>query len=97
MEKVYTILSKINSILINPIIILAFCIALLYFVYGVFEYIYKAHSDPSKMKQGRDHMLWGVFGMFIMVSVFGLFKFLLNTVPTSDRTKENVNRVLEIE
>ena len=28
--------------------------------------------------------------------VFGLFKLLLNTVPTSDRTKDNVNRVFDV-
>lgn len=97
MQKVYSILSNINEIIINPIIIILFGIALVYFVYGIFEYIYKAQSDPGKIKEGRSHMAWGLFGMFIMISVFGLFKFILNTVPASDRTKENVNRVLNIE
>jgi len=67
------------------------------FVYGVMEYIYKSRSNPEKIKEGRSHMLWGLFGMFIMVSVFGLFKFLLNSFPTGDRSKANVERVLNIE
>lgn len=97
MEKVYKIISNINTIIINPIIILIFAVALVFFVYGVMEYIYKSRSNPEKIKEGRSHMLWGLFGMFIMVSVFGLFKFLLNSFPTSDRTKTNVERVLNIE
>ncbi len=96
MQKVYEILSNINQIIINPIIILLFAVAFIYFIYGVFVYIYKSQSDPSKIKEGRSHMGWGLFGMFIMISVFGLFKLLLNTVPTSDRTKDNVNRVFDV-
>ena len=67
------------------------------FVYGVMEYVYKSRSNPEKIKEGRSHMLWGLFGMFIMVSVFGLFKFLLNSLPAGDRSKANVERVLNIE
>ena len=96
MQKVYSILSKINEIIINPVILLLFAVALLYFVYGVFEYIWKSRSDPGKMKEGRLHMGWGLFGMFVMISVFGFFKILLNSVPVSERTKDNVNRVIDL-
>lgn len=96
MEKIYSILSKINTIIINPIIILLFAVAFIYFIYGVFEYLWKSHSDPAKMKEGRTHMAWGLFGMFIMISVFGLFKFMLNSFPAGERTKTNVDRVLNV-
>ncbi len=97
MEKVYKIISNINNIIINPLILLILGIALVIFLYGVFEYIWKARSNPEKIKEGRSHMLWGLFGIFIMISVFGLFKILLNTFPVSERSKTNVNRVLNIE
>lgn len=96
MQKVYSIISNINDIIINPIILLVFGVALLYFMYGVFEYMWKSKSDPAKMKQGRSHMGWGLFGMFVMISVFGFFKILLNSVPVSERTKTNVNRVMDL-
>jgi ABC-type thiamin/hydroxymethylpyrimidine transport system permease subunit len=97
MEKIYSILSNINQIIINPIIIILFAVTFIFFIYGVFEYLWKSQSDPTKIKQGRSHMGWGLFGMFIMISVFGLFKFLINSVPVSERTKTNVNRVLNID
>lgn len=97
MQKVYTILSKINEIIINPIILTFFGVALVVFMYGVLEYIWKSRSNPSKIQEGRSHMFWGIIGMFIMISVFGIFKFLLNTFPVSDRSKTNVNRVLNID
>lgn len=97
MEKIYSILSNINQIIINPIIIILFAVAFIFFIYGVFEYLWKSQSDPAKIKEGRSHMGWGLFGMFIMISVFGLFKFLINSVPVSERTKTNVNRVLNVD
>ena len=97
MQKVYSILSKINDIIINPIILLLFAVALVYFIYGVFEYVWKSKSDPAKIKEGRAHMGWGLFGMFVMFSVFGFFKLLLNSVPVSERSKNNVNRVINLE
>jgi len=97
MQKVYAILSKINEIIINPIIFLLIGVALIYFIYGVFEFLWKSRSNPAAMKEGRTHMAWGLFGMFVMLSVFGFFRILLNTVPVSDRTKTNVNRVIDIE
>lgn len=96
MEKVYKIISNVNNIIINPIIILAFAVALVFFIYGVLEYIWKSQSNPAKIKEGRSHMIWGLFGMFIMISVFGLFKFLLNSFPTSERTKTNVDRIIDV-
>lgn len=95
MQKVYSIISNINDIIINPIILLLFMVALLYFIYGVFEYMWKSRSDPAKMKEGRLHMGWGLFGMFVMISVFGFFKILINSVPVSERSKTNVNRVMD--
>jgi ABC-type thiamin/hydroxymethylpyrimidine transport system permease subunit len=96
MNKAYSILAKINEIIINPLILLLFGVALLFFVYGVFEYILKARANPAKMKEGRSHMLWGLVGMFVMISVFGFFKILLNTLPVGERSRDNVNRVLDI-
>ncbi|MBC7766583.1 hypothetical protein H7Y21_01130 [Arenimonas sp.] len=97
MQKVYSIISNINDIIINPIILLLFMVALLYFIYGVFEYMWKSRSDPAKMKEGRLHMGWGLFGMFVMISVFGFFKILINSVPVSERSKTNVNRVMNFD
>lgn len=96
MNKAYEILTKINEIIINPLILLLFGIALLFFVYGVFEYIWKSNANPAKMKEGRSHMFWGIIGMFIMISVFGFFKILLNTLPVGERSRDNVNRVLDL-
>lgn len=91
-----SIISKINQNIINPIIIILFAIATVYFVFGILEYLFKSKNDPGAIKAGAKHMGWGLFGMFIMVSVFGLLQLIVNTLPIDTDTKENVNLVLPL-
>ena len=72
-------LKNVNKAIINPLIILLFGIALLVFLYGVFEYVKGGASDEGR-STGTRHMFWGIFGLFIMVSALGLVTFIANTV-----------------
>lgn len=96
MDSAIKIISNINKIIINPIITVLFAIALVYFIYGVLEYLVKAKSDPSAVQAGAKHMGWGLFGMFVMVSVFGFLKVIINTLPIDQDTINNVNKVLPL-
>ncbi len=73
------LLGKIQDKIVNPIIGLLFALAALYFVYGVYEFLRSDIGDADKEK-GRQHMLWGVIGMAIMVSVFGILTAICNTI-----------------
>ena len=73
------ILENLKSQIINPAIGFLFVLATLYFMWGVFQFIQNADSDSGR-KQGRDSILWGLFGMFIMVAVFGIMWTICNTV-----------------
>jgi hypothetical protein len=73
------LIAKINTVIINPAIIFIFALALAYFVYGVFVYMKDADNEEERAK-GRQQMLWGVIGMFIMLSVFGIMKIIISTI-----------------
>lgn len=96
MDSAIKIIYKINKIIINPVIAFLFAIALIYFIYGILEYLIKAKSDPSAIQAGAKHMGWGLFGMFVMVSVFGFLKVIINTLPIDQETITNVNKVLPL-
>ena len=70
---------KINRVLINPLILFLFVLGLVYFLYGVVEFLANQDND-EKRSTGKQHMLWGIVGMFIMVSVFAIMQLLLDTV-----------------
>lgn len=82
-------LKNVNKAIINPLIVLLFGIALLVFLYGVFEYVKDGTSEDSRSK-GAQHMFWGIFGLFIMVSALGLITFIANTVGADTSTIKQV-------
>jgi uncharacterized membrane protein YjfL (UPF0719 family) len=53
-----------------------------YFLYGLVDFI--ANPDNTdKREEGKQHMLWGVIGMFIMMAVFTIMRILANTLGSS--------------
>lgn len=82
-------LKNVNKAIINPLIILLFGIALLVFLYGVFEYVKGGQSEDSR-STGARHMFWGIFGLFIMVSALGLISFIANTIGADTSTIKQV-------
>ena len=74
------LLEKIKTAIVDPIIYFLFALALVYFLYGVLELIRNADSEEAR-KIGQQHVLWGVIGMFIMVSFYGIMHVICNTIP----------------
>lgn len=77
--SVTTLMKSINRVVINPLIVFLFALALVYFLYGVAQFIMNGGND-EKRTTGKSHMMWGIVGMFIMVSVFGIMRIILNTL-----------------
>ncbi len=70
------LLSGINNQIVTPLIYLLATLAVVYFMMGVFTFIRNADA-PDKRQEGFQHMVWGVIGIFIMVSAKGLINLLL--------------------
>ncbi|MFA6536350.1 MAG: hypothetical protein WC250_00860 [Candidatus Paceibacterota bacterium] len=73
-----TIIERVATYIVNPLIALLFALAVLYFIYGVFVYMQGAESEEERTKGGQ-HILWGAIGMFVMVSVYGIIRLILTT------------------
>lgn len=82
------IIQKFAEIIINPAIMVMFAVAFVIFLWGVAQYI-RNSNDPSSVSTGRDHMIWGIIGMAIMVSAFAIIKIVLSTfdIPVPDIIK----------
>lgn len=75
------LLKKVTDVLILPLVELAFAVAVVVFVWGVFQYLL-AQNNPDARSTGTNHIMWGVIGMAIMVSAYGIINFVINTVKT---------------
>lgn len=72
-------LSNVNNYILNPLIYLLFAIALVFFLYGVVEFIANADNEEKRMI-GKSHMLWGVVGLGIMFGVWSILQIVVNTL-----------------
>ncbi len=74
------IINTINNIIV-PVL---FAIAFIVFLYGAFEAFIMGATSGDAKKKGKDLMIWGLIGFFVMVSVWGLVNILTGTISFSN-------------
>ena len=72
-QEAQSFVNTFNEVFVFPLIILLTAIALLVFVYGAFEYVVKSNNEQAR-SQGSKHMLFGVIGLFVMLSAFAIMR-----------------------
>jgi uncharacterized membrane protein YidH (DUF202 family) len=73
------LIESINEHIINPIMAVLFALALLYFAFGIVQYIRNADSDEGR-QTGSKHIIWGIIGMAIIVAAFGIMNVICRTI-----------------
>ena len=68
--------------LLNSIIPIFFVIAILYFFWGLIQFIMAA-GDAKKVAEGKGIMIWGIVALVIMVALFGIINWVTNTASLS--------------
>ena len=76
--SVDSFVSNVNRLIINPLIILLFGLAVVYFLYGIFEFISNQENEEKKTT-GKNHMIWGIIGIVIMMGVFTILNIIMRT------------------
>lgn len=84
---------KISYNILNPLIQVGFAVALVWFLWGVVQYIrdrnsghvWDANAVGGKEKEGNpaDNIVYGLFGLFIMVSAFAIMRILRDFLGSS--------------
>ncbi|HEY4714975.1 MAG TPA: hypothetical protein VIH31_00505 [Candidatus Paceibacterota bacterium] len=67
------ILAIVQNIL-NILIPILITLGIVYFIYGVIGYV--TAKDEEKRTEARGTMIYGIIGLFVIVSIWGLIKFL---------------------
>lgn len=87
-----TLMNSISKVIINPFIVFLFALALVVFIYGVVRYLLNPENETIR-NESKSHMIWGVVGMFIMISVFGIMRIILNTLGEKNIKIQNTGEV----
>ena len=87
-------ISNFVDVILQPIAELLLVVAVVMFFWGVFDFIWNADNE-SKREEGKSHMLWGLVGIFIMVSAIPIINLALKTFDISTEPIENTSLKLD--
>lgn len=80
---------------IRPLVPLLVGLAVVMFIYGVFLMVF--YKEGEKREDGKDFMLWGIIGLFVMISVWGLVAILQGTFGLNENPKSIQMQLPKIE
>ncbi|TSC69603.1 MAG: hypothetical protein G01um101456_90 [Parcubacteria group bacterium Gr01-1014_56] len=83
MDATTELANKLSTVIINPILALIFAAGLLVFIWGVVEFMWGLSNETGKKEEGKQHMLWGLIGMVIMVAAYSILTIVANTLNVS--------------
>lgn len=78
------LLGNLWTYVVDPAMLLLFTAGFLVFIYGLTKFLWQL-KDGHGYDEGVNHMLWGIIGMFIMVSVWGIINLIINTIGEDPR------------
>ena len=65
------LISKIIAGAIQPAVTFLIALSVAIFIFGIIEFIAGADNE-EKRNIGKKHLIWGIVGLFIMLSVLGI-------------------------
>ncbi len=86
-DKIKGLLKDFKSLL-DLIIPITFALALIFFFWGLAQFI-RSVSDKT-IEEGKNRMKWGIVALFVMVSIWGIIKYIGDSVGIETGVKSSV-------
>lgn len=77
-KSVSSILNWASCTLIKSVIPLLFTLATAAFIWGIIQYFLNPENEEKRTK-GKEYLVWGIIGLFVMISIWGLVGVLSDT------------------
>ena len=85
------LLHKVFVNILDPIILVMFAAAVAVFFYGLVVFINNT-ENPTVRETGKRNMIWGIVGIFIMVSAYGILNFIGSTIGKEAEVSRHLSR-----
>jgi hypothetical protein len=82
-----SLFARISAIL-NGVIPVLIALAVVYFVWGVVQYM--VGNDEEAKKKGRDRVIYGVIGLAVIIALWGLVNILTETFGLTNSNNTNI-------
>ena len=93
LSGVETLAQSVQRIMNNYLIPIVFALAVLYFFWGLAQYILNAGNEVAQT-DGRSKMIWGIVALFVMASIWGLVRFLGTSLGINQDSAPVVNPLI---
>lgn len=77
-----TLLGKIESAILFPLMTLMMAVAFFIFLWGAYQFVLNADDDSART-EGKSHMLYGIIGLLVMISAMAILKVAAGTFGVS--------------
>ncbi|MEK7175868.1 MAG: hypothetical protein AAB695_00645 [Patescibacteria group bacterium] len=74
LTRTETLITRVGTLARQLVLVVA-GIALLFFFWGLAQFIFKVRGDEKAVDQGKALMKWGLIAFFVMLSVWGIVRF----------------------
>ncbi|MBY0537769.1 hypothetical protein K2P47_00010 [Patescibacteria group bacterium] len=81
--EAYEFVARFNEVILYPVILLLTGIAFLVFLYGCLIYITHAENSSAR-EEGRNHIIYSLIGMFVMLVAYAILTIAANTFGLQD-------------
>ncbi len=73
-----TMLGKIESAILFPLMTLMMAVAFFIFIWGAYEFVLNADDDSARTI-GKTHMMYGIIGLLVMLSAMAILQIAAGT------------------
>jgi uncharacterized membrane protein YidH (DUF202 family) len=91
LNNINDVSNRFTSIL-NTATVLIISIAVIWIIINVVRFFVGA-KDSEKRHDGIMQVIWGIVGIFIIISIWGLVSILKNSFGTNDTASQGINNV----
>ncbi len=89
--------TEVSALLLNFVLFIngtlvpfVFAIAFLVFIWGIAKYFILSGASEEGKEQGRQLMIWGIIGFFVMVAVWGIVNLLVGSTGLGEENLKNI-------
>ncbi|MDB5258835.1 MAG: hypothetical protein JWO73_43 [Candidatus Taylorbacteria bacterium] len=88
--------SKITNIG-NTVVTILISLAVIYIIINVVRYLIIGAGDPASRATAGHAIIWGIVGLFVILSIWGLVRILTNTFSTQNNAPTTeLNKIMVI-
>jgi len=73
-----SMLAKIESAILFPLMTLMMAVAFFVFLWGAYQFVLNANDD-TKRTEGKNHMVYGIIGLLVMLSAMAILSIAAGT------------------